>query len=153
MSRTYTDTPEPRYVERAKYADNGGGGSAEPISYTTVSGVISVEKGFRVGYSIDGEDAEIEMPLEGTDDVIVDIDNTNQMINIHLDATVRNKLAKALVLPSSAPSEDSFVMVGTNNAQKTVTKSQAGFKPTVVMTETAYEALTTTDPNTVYMLY
>lgn len=26
MSRTYTDTPEPRYVERAAFADNGGGG-------------------------------------------------------------------------------------------------------------------------------
>ena len=30
MSRTYTDTPEPRYVERAKYADNGGGGGDLP---------------------------------------------------------------------------------------------------------------------------
>ena len=25
MARTYTDVPEPRYVERAKFADNGGG--------------------------------------------------------------------------------------------------------------------------------
>lgn len=26
MARTYSEVPEPRYVERAKFADNGGGG-------------------------------------------------------------------------------------------------------------------------------
>lgn len=31
MARTYSKVPEPRYVERAKYADNGGGGGGPEI--------------------------------------------------------------------------------------------------------------------------
>lgn len=52
---------------------------------------------------MNGEDAEIEIPLEGTDDIIVDVDEKNTMINVHLDAAVRAKLAKMLVLPSEQP--------------------------------------------------
>ena len=31
MARTYSEVPEPRYVERAKFADNGGGGGSGAV--------------------------------------------------------------------------------------------------------------------------
>lgn len=115
MARTFSNTPEPRYVEKAKFAENAEGG--KPASYLTVSNVYAVEKGFRVAYDVNGEEAEIEVPLEGTDDVIVDIDEANLMINVHLDAATRTKIGKALVLPAEAPANVALVGVGTNNVQ------------------------------------
>lgn len=115
MARTFSNTPEPRYVKKAKFAENAKGG--KPASYLTVSNIYTVEKGFRVAYDVNGEEAEIEVPLEGTDDVTVDVDEANLMINVHLDAATRMKIGKALVLPAEAPANVALVGVGTNNAQ------------------------------------
>lgn len=128
----------------------------KPFSYTNISTLSSVDKGFNVEYHVNGESAEIEIPLEGTDDIVVDIDETNKMINIHLDAAVRAKLAKMLTLPATAPAKNSIVGVGTNNAQMIMTEQEARdainvFK-TVSLTQTEYNNLATKDSKTLYLI-
>lgn len=154
MRRKYTDTPEPRYVELAHRTLDASESKAP--SYLTITNIYSVEKGFRVAYTVNDEPAEIEIPLEGTDDIIVDIDATNMMINVHLDAKVRATLAKVLTLPAEAPAKNSIVGVGTNNAQMIMTEQEArdaiSVKKMIQMTQTAYDALGTKDPNTLYLI-
>lgn len=154
MKRKYTDTPEPRYVELARRVLDASESKAP--SYLTITSIYNVEKGFRVAYTVNDEEAEIEIPLEGTDDIVVDVDELNTMINIHLDATVRNKLAKMLTLPAEAPAKNSVVGIGTNNAQMIMTEQEArdaiGVKKMVQMTQAAYNALGTKDANTLYLI-
>lgn len=128
----------------------------KPFNYTTISTLSAVEHGFNVEYQIDGKSAEIEIPLEGTDDIVVDIDQTNKMINIHLDAKVREKLAKMLTLPAEAPAKNSIVGVGTNNAQMIMTEQEARdaisvFK-TVTISQTDYDNLAVKDNKTLYLI-
>lgn len=128
----------------------------KPFNYTTISTLSAVEHGFNVEYQIDGKSAEIEIPLEGTDDIIVDIDETNKMINIHLDAKVRAKLAKMLTLPAEAPAKNSIVGVGTNNVQMIMTEQEARdaisvFK-TVTISQTDYDNLAVKDNKTLYLI-
>lgn len=154
MKRKYTDTPEPRYVELARTTLDSSESKAP--SYLTITNVYSVEKGFRVTYTVNDETAEIEIPLEGTDDIIVDVDEANTMINVHLDAKVRATLAKVLTLPAEAPASNSIVGVGKNNAQIIMNDQEArdaiGVKKMVQMTQSAYTALGTKDPNTLYLI-
>lgn len=128
----------------------------KPFSYTTISTLSSVDKGFNVEYQVDGKSAEIEIPLEGTDDIVVDIDETNKMINIHLDATVRAKLAKMLTLPAEAPAKNSIVGVGTNNAQMIMTEQEARDAISVMkmmsITQDDYDNLATKDSKTLYLI-
>lgn len=182
MQRTYSDTPEPRYVEKAKTAENfdipagsidiadlnvadaqanqylgtdseGKAAWKDAPKYTTVGTLISTDGGFQLDY---GNGGAILIPMEGTDDIIVDVDETNHKINIHLDADVRAKLAKVLTLPAQAPAATEFVGVGTNNAQKLMDASEARnaleVKKQVVLTATEYAAITTKDPNTLYLI-
>ena len=154
MKRKYTNTPEPRYVELAR--TTLGSSKSKAPSYLTITNIYTVEKGFRVIYAVNGKAAEIEIPLEGTDDIIVDIDEENTMINVHLDAKVRDTLAKVLTLPAKAPTKNSIVGISTNNAQMIMTEQEArdaiGVKKMVQMTQSAYDALVTKDPNTLYLI-
>ena len=103
--------------------------------------------------------ATIIVPIEGSDDIVVDANEQGNGASIHLDndivtqiqssvknsqmlknliadsdtivtavngqgklvfyidASITNKLAKALVTPMSAPAEDEFVLIDTNNSQ------------------------------------
>lgn len=128
----------------------------KPFNYTTISTLSAVEHGFNVEYQIDGKSAEIEIPLEGTDDIVVDIDETNKMINIHLDAKVRAKLAKMLTLPAEAPAKNSIVGVGTNNAQMIMTEQEArdaiSVYKTMSITQTDYDNLAVKDSKTLYLI-
>lgn len=128
----------------------------KPFNYTTISTLSAVEHGFNVEYQIDGKSAEIEIPLEGTDDIIVDIDETNKMINIHLDAKVRAKLAKMLTLPAEAPAKNSIVGVGTNNAQMIMTEQEArdaiSVYKTLSISQTDYDNLAVKDNKTLYLI-
>lgn len=128
----------------------------KPFNYTTISTLSAVEHGFNVEYQIDGKSAEIEIPLEGTDDIIVDIDETNKMINIHLDAKVRAKLVKMLTLPAEAPAKNSIVGVGTNNAQMIMTEQEArdaiSVYKTLSISQTDYDNLAVKDNKTLYLI-
>lgn len=118
MPRTFSNTPEPRYVERAKTVDNLPDVMED---HDSIAAVYSVDGGFAIDYE---NGMTFHVPLEGTDDIIIDVDETNKMINIHLDASVRSKLARMLVSPIQAPSEQSFVAIGTNNAQTLITLTE-----------------------------
>lgn len=128
----------------------------KPFNYTTVSALSSVEDGFNVEYQVNGSAAEIEIPMKGTDDIIVDIDEANKMINVHLDAAVRTKIGKALLLPTAAPTETSLVGITKNNAQSILTSQESRdalsvFK-TVSLTQSEYNALGTKDSKTLYLI-
>ena len=150
MQRTYSDTPEPRYVERAKNVDNLPDVMKE---HDSIKGIYAVDGGFAIDYE---NGTTFHIPLEGTKDIIVDVDETNKMINVHLDADVRAKLAKVLTLPADAPTTTAFVGVGTNNAQMLMNASDARdaleVKKQVVLTATEYAAITAKDPNTLYLI-
>lgn len=128
----------------------------KPFNYTTISALSSVDDGFNVEYQVNGVSAEIEIPMKGTDDIIVDIDEANKMINVHLDAAVRAKLAKMLVLPAAPPSTTSLVGITANNAQSILTEQESrdaiGVFKMVSMTQDEYNALGTKDNKTLYLI-
>ena len=151
------------FVNGVIYFDDGtnwtalkGGEQASPSSYTAISNLYSVDAGFRVVYQINDETAEIEFPIEGTDDIIVDIDEPNSKINVHIDAEVRSKLAKMLLLPNEAVSSVELVGVGTNNAQVNLSPSEVRTtletKRVLTMTQSEYDAITTKDSETLYCI-
>ena len=75
-------------------------------------------------------DSEIEVNISsGDDDIIIDAGEDNVSLKIRLDNDTRNKINRALLTPISAPSETEIVAVGTNNAQKMVSKSDLSFLP------------------------
>ena len=137
-------------------ASGAGGGSSAPASYLTITNVYSVDGGFRVVYSINGVDAEIELPMEGTDDIIVDIDAANQKINIHLDSEVRTKLGKMLLLPTEAPATTELIGVGTNKAQTNLNPTEVRtlleVKKMVKLTLEEYADIQTKDADTLYLI-
>ena len=61
--------------------------------------------------------ATIKTNITGSEDIIFDANEDGTAIEIHLDNEVRNKLAKALVTPMSAPTSTELVGINSNNAQ------------------------------------
>ncbi len=98
------------------------------VSYA--DNVISVADGFQidiatqfktiVGDLLATASGTFTLPIEGTGTIICDVDEANHKINIHLDAAYKNKIDRALQLPTTAPSATQLVGVGTNNAQTMV---------------------------------
>ncbi len=62
----------------------------------------------------------LQNSINGSDDVIVDVDETNEKLEIHLSAELQAKLARVLLKPSSAPSTRKVVTIDTNGAQDNV---------------------------------
>ena len=60
----------------------------------------------------------LQNSINGSDDVIVDVDNDK--LEIHLSDELQAKLARVLLLPSSAPSTRKVVTINTNGAQDNV---------------------------------
>ncbi len=95
------------------------------VSYA--DNVISVADGFQidiatqfktiVGDLLATASGTFTLPIEGTGTIICDVDEANHKINIHLDAAYKNKIDRALQLPTTAPSATQLVAVGTDNAQ------------------------------------
>lgn len=95
------------------------------VSYA--DNVISVADGFQidiatqfktiVGDLLATASGTFTLPIEGTGTIICDVDEANHKINIHLDAAYKDKIDRALQLPTTAPSATQLVAVGTNNAQ------------------------------------
>ncbi|MBR5823510.1 MAG: hypothetical protein IKY67_05160, partial [Paludibacteraceae bacterium] len=64
--------------------------------------------------------------IEGSETVVVDVNEEDTALEIHLDASVTSKLDRALLQPLSAPTEDSVVVVTPQNGQAVVPVSQLG---------------------------
>ena len=62
----------------------------------------------------------LQNSINGSDEVIVDIDETNDKLEIHLSDELQAKLARVLLKPSSAPSTRKVVTIDTNGAQDNV---------------------------------
>lgn len=60
--------------------------------------------------------------INGDDDLIVEVDNDegNEKLGIHLSPDLQEKLARVLLIPSSAPSTRKVVTIATNGAQDNV---------------------------------
>lgn len=62
-------------------------------------------------------DNEVDIPLVGSDTVVIDVTEDGKKFEIHLDAEVTAKLSRTLLTPVSAPASTSIVAVDTANAQ------------------------------------
>lgn len=62
----------------------------------------------------------LQNSINGSDEVIVDIDATNDKLEINLSAELQAKLARVLLKPSSAPSTRKVVTIDTNGVQDNV---------------------------------
>ena len=93
----------------------------------TSNSVVSADDGFHVsintqfktiaGDLIASATGSYTLPIEGSQTVVCDIDETNHKVNIHLEAGYKNKIDRALQLPAQAPTAVQIPAVGTNNAQ------------------------------------
>lgn len=62
--------------------------------------------------------------MQSTDSIIVSLSDDNSKILFNLSDTLLNKISRALLTPMTAPSEDEFVVVGTDNVQKMIESSK-----------------------------
>ena len=62
--------------------------------------------------------------MQSTDNIIVSLSDDNSKILFNLSNTLLNKINRALLTPMTSPSEDEFVVVDTNNAQKMIKSSK-----------------------------
>lgn len=69
---------------------------------------------------------ELAELIEGSETVVVDVNEEGTALEVHLDGSVTSKLDRALLQPVSAPSEDSVVVVTPQNGQSVVPVSQIG---------------------------
>ena len=113
--------------------------------------------------------------IHGSDTVVVDLDETNEKIEIRLDQDVINILQKALLTPTTAPTDDTLVGIGTGREQIQIylgdglelvgntspyTLQVTGVKETNngevlkswVGTQDEYDAITTKDAYTQYII-
>lgn len=81
-----------------------------------ISGILDI-----VDIANDKIDAyTLQNSINGSDDVIVDVDENNDKLEIHLSAELQAKLARVLLLPLSTPSTRKVVTIDTNGAQDNV---------------------------------
>lgn len=116
------DAASKQFVEEAIQA---GGDPTTLINFDILSTeasspIISTDDGFEISYENDGH---ILLPIEGTEDIVIDIDEENKKINFHLDASLRSKLSRMLVSPVSNPSETTYVAISSTGAQTLVPAS------------------------------
>lgn len=69
---------------------------------------------------------ELAELIEGSETVVVDVNEEGTALEVHLDASVTSKINRALLQPVSAPTEDSVVVVTPQNGQSVVPVSELG---------------------------
>lgn len=93
------------------------------ISITAGDNGVNIEASFEV--AVGDEILEIPstmyLPLKGSESIVIDVDESGEFIDVHLDADIAAKLGRVLVTPMSAPASISLVAVDTSNAQTMLT--------------------------------
>lgn len=93
------------------------------INITAGDNGVNIEASFEV--AVGDEILEIPstmyLPLKGSESIVIDVDESGEFIDIHLDANIVTKLSRVLVTPMSAPASVSLVAVDTSNAQNLLT--------------------------------
>lgn len=88
--------------------------------------------------------SKVELKISSGDaDIVIGAGVDNSTLEIHLDNETKNNISRALKTPLSAPIEDEFVVVDTNNAQKMIESSK------IEKTENKTDSLLTIN-NTLY---
>lgn len=89
------------------------------INITAGDNGVNIEASFEV--AVGDEILEIPstmyLPLKGSESIVIDVDESGEFIDIHLDANIVTKLSRVLVTPMSAPASTSLVAVDSTNAQ------------------------------------
>ena len=93
------------------------------INITAGDNGVNIEASFEVavGDEILEIPATMYLPLKGSESIVIDVDESGNFIDIHLDADIAAKLGRVLVTPMSAPASISLVAVDTSNAQTMLT--------------------------------
>ena len=93
------------------------------INITAGDNGVNIEASFEVavGEEILEIPSSMYLPLKGSDSIVIDVDESGDFIEIHLDADIAAKLGRVLVTPMSAPASVSLVAVDTSNAQTMLT--------------------------------
>lgn len=93
------------------------------INITAGDNGVNIEASFEVavGEEILEIPSTMYLPLKGSESIVIDVDESGDFIDIHLDADIAAKLGRVLVTPMSAPASVSLVAVDTSNAQTMLT--------------------------------
>ena len=93
------------------------------IDITAGDNGVNIEASFEVavGEEILEIPASMYLPLKGSESIVIDVDESGDFIDIHLDADIAAKLGRVLMTPMSAPASVSLVAVDTSNAQTLLT--------------------------------
>lgn len=70
--------------------------------------------------------SELAELIEGSESVVVDVNEEGTALEVHLDGSVTSKIDRALLQPVSTPTENSVVVVTPQNGQAIVPVSQVG---------------------------
>lgn len=93
------------------------------INITAGDNGVNIDASFEVavGEEVLEIPASMYLPLKGSESIVIDVDESGDFIDIHLDADIAAKLGRVLVTPMSAPASVSLVAVDTSNAQTMLT--------------------------------
>lgn len=93
------------------------------INITAGDNGVNIEASFEVavGEEILEIPSTMYLPFKGSESVVIDVDESGDFVEIHLDANIATKLGRVLVTPMSAPASVSLVAVDTSNAQTMLT--------------------------------
>lgn len=93
------------------------------INITAGDNGVNIEASFEVavGEEILEIPSTMYLPLKGSESIVIDVDESGDFIDVHLDADIAAKLGRVLVTPMSAPASISLVAVDTSNAQTMLT--------------------------------
>ena len=93
------------------------------VNITAGENGVNIEASFEVavGEEILEIPSTMYLPLKGSESIVIDVDESGDFIEVHLDADIAAKLGRVLVTPMSAPASVSLVAVDTSNAQAMLT--------------------------------
>lgn len=93
------------------------------VNITAGENGVNIEASFEVtvGEEILEIPSTMYLPLKGSESIVIDVDESGDFIEVHLDADIAAKLGRVLVTPMSAPASVSLVAVDTSNAQTLLT--------------------------------
>ena len=93
------------------------------INITAGENGVNIEASFEVavGEEIIEIPSTMYLPLKGSESVVIDVDESGNFIEVHLDADIAAKLGRVLMTPMIAPASVSLVAVDTSNAQTMLT--------------------------------
>lgn len=79
-------------------------------------------------YTVSIDIVDLADIIQGSDSVVIDLNEAQTALEVHLDGELVTKIQRALTLPTSAPAKDSVVVVTTGNAQTLKPLSDIGGK-------------------------